>query len=469
MAAETDSVIKKWVDDNGDWFERAVLWCATFDPATALRMQKVVCRDMKGEVTQDFSAPIYNSYYRIIRDFRESQVCGPITEQVAAMLAHSAPADILGPHEVELFANLYKELAAQPLDSLKDCVGHGLAYWLTKRRMSSVVTRSVSFRNWDATNVVGSLAGEIGFLNAALGATNHVSEFSSMLMTMKPEVVDCIPTNLVIYDRQLGGGFHRKDGHLVIAAPGIGKTVFALQVATAAALNGFHVAFITTEQPPEELVPRIVSNFCNIKFDRLVRGFSLSILDPKEQKRATGLAKDINKRLFFYDWGKTRKSAAAGGIVEEYNDCIERSGKCDMIVLDWIGGAITDEARSDKDAKRLAMQNTADAMAQAARDFNIATLCMAQAHKTTGTNNACVSVTDCTDCKTLDQKMTVVSGLTGMFNSAAKGAIAEGHDPSAMGLFEDKQYIFTSKARKSSGGHAPFRRMFGYQRLEDWS
>lgn len=469
MVTEVRADVKKWVDDHIDWYEKSILWFATFDRELFGALNKVVCRSSSGDSCNDFATPMYNSYFTLVRDHRLAEKGCPIVDDaVAKVIIDNAPVMMMSQLEKNVFIALHDELSRQSLEKTRGMVSAGLGYWLTKRRTSTAMIQRSAYRDWDANELVGSIGAELNFINSAMDPTGHVTEFAVLALTMKPVVADCIPTGLVHYDRQLGGGLHRKDGHLVIAAPGVGKTVFALQIAVRAALDGFVVAFITTEQPPEELVPRIVSNFCRIEFSRISRGFSLAGLPPNDQPKVMKFAAKIANRLFFFDWGKVRKSAAAGGLEEERATCIEKTGRCDLMVLDWIGGAITDEARADKDKKRLAMQMTADGMAQLARDYDMATLAMAQAHKTTGTNNGSVSVSDCTDNKTLDQKMTVVTGITGLFKKEAAEAIKGGGDPSSLGLFEDKQYLFTSKARKSSGGHAPFRRSFNQQRLEDF-
>lgn len=224
---------------------------------------------------------------------------------------------------------------------------------MAKRRTTLLHIQRSAYRDWDPNEMNKQLNNELAFINNSMNPEGHVTEFSFRMLTMRPAIVDCIPTGLVVYDRQLGGGLHRKDGHLVLAAPGVGKTVFALQIAAYAAMQNFVVAFITTEQPPDELIPRIVSNFCHIPFERIRRGFNVNTLPPKDREKAMKLQRQIANRLYFYDWGLTKKSAAGGGLEEEYDDCVRRTGKCDLIILDWIGGAITDEAKGDKDAKRL--------------------------------------------------------------------------------------------------------------------
>lgn len=465
---EVDETLKNWVDRNPEWFEKAILWHATFNAELQPLLARAVCRGSDGGSPADFSNPVMNSYFNLVREFKKQQPATAITHAVSRLIAATAPGEQLASHEIPMFTALYDELSEQPgFKDYEQSIRGAIGYWLGKRRLAHTVTRRIAFTDWEAKDVASGINQEIQFLSGVLEEGTHVAEFSHLVFTIRPSEVGCIPSGLTVYDRQLGGGFHVGEGHLVIAAPGVGKTVFALQMAAQAAALGYHVAFITTEQPADELVPRILANRCNIKFNTISRNYNFAKLDPRKQQRVQEIATKLHKRLFFYDWNIKKKTVESGGLEEEYEDCVKRSGRCDMLLLDWIGGSITDESRNDKDKKRLAMQNAADATAQLGRDKKIVTVAMAQAHKSLGINNPVVSVSDCTDCKTMDQRMTVVSGLTGMLSKDAKAAVQEGKDPAALGLFETQQWIYTSKARKSVGGHAPFRRSFEYQRMED--
>lgn len=470
MAAVSEE-IQKWVNEHGEWFERAVLWHATFNPAMMAKLVKVLCVNSKGEFVNDFSSPIFGGYYVAIRNHVTSGRGTTMSRPVAMMLmaATASTGIYLNPGEGPMAMQLYDDLANNSYAELETCVSEGLAYWLGKRRTASVTQRTVGYgRSWDADSFVGGLADELSFVNQSLNPVNHHTEFAAGIFKARPRHVDCISTGLHQLDRQLGGGLHRKDGTLAIAAPGVGKTVFALHIAATAAINGYVGAFITTEQPEEQLSPRIVSAKANIPFNQIARGFHLAGLEPSQFSKTMQVVNKMRGNLHFFDWNIKRKSIEGGGIQEDIETVIKLAGKIDFLVFDWLGGGLTADARSDKDKKRIAMQNAADMVAQVAMDYNIATVAMAQAHKKDGVNNPMIGVGECTDCKTLDQKMVNVIGITGMFQPEAKKAIAEGRDPVALGLFSDKQFFFVSKARHSTGGHAMWKRKFSYMRMENW-
>lgn len=78
----------------------------------------------------DFQTPLHNSYYRVVRRWRESPEgrATPISHAVADHLAQTAPASELGPAEQFMFKALFDDLARQPMTEFRDCVSRGLGY-----------------------------------------------------------------------------------------------------------------------------------------------------------------------------------------------------------------------------------------------------------------------------------------------------------------------------------------------------
>lgn len=60
-------------------------------------------------------------------------------------------------------------------------------------------------------------------------------------------------------DKELNGGFAPRRLYLLVAAPSVGKTLFAVQVAEAAAETGVNVAYFSTEMSASELYARLIS------------------------------------------------------------------------------------------------------------------------------------------------------------------------------------------------------------------
>lgn len=80
-----------------------------------------------------------------------------------------------------------------------------------------------------------------------------------------------VPTGFLELDA-LTGGFQRGDLILIGARPGMGKTAFALNMATNAAMKGYHAVAFTLEMPKEQLMQRILSSISMVDSSRLRKG-----------------------------------------------------------------------------------------------------------------------------------------------------------------------------------------------------
>lgn len=469
-----NDMLRKWVDQNTTEFEYAVLWLATHDNEAWAHLSRVVCRDSRGKVSRDFMSPLHSAYYEVVHTARAAM---SKPEDVVGralfgtmLMSMAVNGDRVGRSEIVKVLELYDMLAAK--DSYrqnKPLMREVLPYWINKQRTNIMVQSAVGQANWDAGTLLRDLTTELSHTNSQLEEDDHVTEavFNMMNQTM-PDMSGQCPTGLYRLDQALGGGYYPGGNNLVIAAPGVGKTVFACQVALHTAITGGMVALITTEQSADELTARWISNWCRYDFGAISHGYNWANFPREVQAKCIAMHRIIKDRIFIFDWKKKKKSVLAGGIEEEIAIAEGRAGRpCTMVIMDWLGGALTDDVKDDKDKKRLALQNTADRMSDIARDKNICTVVMAQANKAKGLNNMYVGAGDIPENHTLDQSMTTVTGITGLFNQAAKDAMRAGGSPDNYELFDESQFFFVSKARKSRGGHAQITRKFKYQRFED--
>lgn len=465
-------LLKRWVDTNKSEFEYALLWLATNDTEMWQKLSRVVCRDSSGKPVNDFVVPLHNAYYEVVAAARAQAPTEPSVGRMlfcTMLMAMSVKGERVGRADSSGVMDLYDILAATDYRQMTTMIKTSLPYWLNKQRANSTMLREVSSTNWDANNLLQVLSKEISYNNSQLEEDDHVSEAIMQIMTQKlPPKGLCMSTGLLRLDTALGGGFYKGDANLVIAAPGVGKTVFATQMALNAALHKNMVVLISTEQPMDQLTPRWLSNWCEYDFGLVTRGFDVQLLDRLVQEKLMKLAHLIRKRIYVFDWKKKKKSVLGGGIEEEIAIAERMSGlPCSMVILDWLGGGLTDDVKDDKDKKRMALQNTADRLAEIASERKICAVALAQAHKVKGVNNMFVGIAEVPENKTLDQSMTTVTGITGLFNEKTKDAIRSGQSPDGHALYAPEQFFFVSKARMSKGGHAATRRKFKYQKFVD--
>lgn len=81
-----------------------------------------------------------------------------------------------------------------------------------------------------------------------------------------------LPSGFPRFDNVIGGGLRRKCVDLVSARPGVGKSVFADNVALHNARNGVPVLMLDTEMSKEDHLNRIVSNISGVPIEEVATG-----------------------------------------------------------------------------------------------------------------------------------------------------------------------------------------------------
>jgi hypothetical protein len=138
----------------------------------------------------------------------------------------------------------------------------------------------------------------------------------------------------------------------------------------------------------------------------------------------------------------------------------DQMGGLDLLVLDWLGGALGRKYASDPAMLRLQLQEAADFMAQAAEKYNMVTVDFAQAHVSLAYDRLRVDQSCLAECKMLGREKTGVLGITGFRQNP--------NDESSFDkpIFQNEQYFYVSKARKSEGFPIKVRRDFKFQRFQ---
>ena len=469
----TEELYKDVVSQAPEWFEESIVWYALFNKSVFATLNQVVCRTENNSWCSDFLNPICEVLYRaakIAREMASPNDPEQLGKSIILSALHASTADFRAATQSDVLAamRLYDSLAADDRAQVEKTVRGGLRTWLLSRRSSKLAVSHMANRASTAAGMLTKLSSDVRFITSATGTTRHMLEGSAgLFMTPSAGATDIMPTGLFRLDYRMGGGIARKESALVIAAPGVGKTVFALQLAIESSLRGRLVVFITTEQPFEELRPRIIANKCNYDFAKISHGVDIHQLPDPYKIAAYKLAASLKNRFYCFDWNQDPTSIEGGGIEHEMDLAEKAAGRpVDLVVLDWLGGALTKDCQNDKDKKRLALQIAADRMATIAKERDTRTVAMAQANKKSGLNNRYVDIGCVPENHTLDQAMTLVLGLSGMYSKEARVAIQQGGDYGSYDLFDIDQSVFISKARKGVGGHVPIKRNFKYQRFE---
>lgn len=260
----------------------------------------------------------------------------------------------------------------------------------------------------------------------------------------------------------LGGGLGRGEYYLGVIPTGGGKTTLCSQLAASVASSGGNVLYITTEQTPKELEPRILSYMSYklkvpIPFRYIKDGLTEEVLEnlTRDQRDVMEVIDHrIEDHLYFGNWTTGRPFADVEGFIEANQKKLKGKGEnIDLILVDWLGGTLVSQA-SDAGQLRLMLQGASDSLAVWSRRYEVPILSMAQASRE-GIDVAKVTERHLADCKLMHRNATVAFGI-----SALRKAVKDGGEDT---VYEDKQYIYIFKARKSEGKYWPITRKFDYQ------
>lgn len=454
------------------YFERLVIY-ALMDPSWANRLMPILGVMHDQSQCQDFSQVFHESllqalrmYYHMV-GFKAGTDAMPVNFQLLGQclmaLANSGKISASLVHDVATYAynQVFLENRNYHGNSL-NLVEYGAMQWLAERRKTTVLQRAGYF-NWDAAQLREYLNAEMSFINQLTRKEERMHAFGAGLNEVRLDV-ERFPCSIASVNERLGGGPGRGEGYLFMSASGGGKTVGATQLSAEWAMQNRKGLLITTEQQHYELEPRIISAQCHIPFGLIKDGVDPVRLTQEQREDYAVVQQKLKSNLWIYNWPRQSRENVVNSLRDVLDQFSQISGGLDFFMLDWLGAALGDGI-SDKDAKRMALQNSADfVVAQAdARELNCVGMAFAQAHPTQGTDTKQVDASTLWECKTLHVNMTGLIGATLLLDHGTGGKRGKTQDGDLTALPE--QYWYISKSRKGTVGLAPVRRDFRYQRF----
>lgn len=120
------------------------------------------------------------------------------------------------------------------------------------------------------------------------------------LIEQNKKNVEFLPTGFKVIDRDLDGGFLKKEIIILGAFTGMGKSMLAGQIFYNIASKGFKSAYFSLEISNEMIVSRLVGQQANIKPSRIMNGLlDIEEIDSKAKGKASVGA--YNETMDFYD------------------------------------------------------------------------------------------------------------------------------------------------------------------------
>lgn len=270
----------------------------------------------------------------------------------------------------------------------------------------------------------------------------------------------------------LGGGFGKGEYVLAVLPSGGGKTVLSCQIATELALLNRHVLLISTEQKPEDLMPRIFTSMSYVLAptpdDRLkfkdIKDIPMKRLYPSLRPAQQAIVDRIRKALGPYlHMDKWDSEQGSVGFVEQrllhYNKLLAEKGEkgIDMLILDWIGSTIQ---RGAGDNLRFLMLDASDEMFRLAEKHKVACLATCQANDEAN-GVRLIKAKHIAESKGILRPATAAFGISTMEARLEKGEHVDGAS-----TFSTKQVLNCFKTRKGEAQWRDIIRNFAFQRFD---
>lgn len=421
----------------------------------------IICKGAGPMQEQDFRHPDFNKLFPLLRTYWE--VYGNSEKRPTVMAAFPGLANVLVANNawhdehVEQGKKLLAWLMLRPRGNLAMYAGaikRMTKEWLYRTRAQKLVDRAqMKLINPD------ELSDRIADLKRELQLLEDVKSLFAFGEAMEASIPGV--ERIITPYRDLNAmirGWGKRESSLFIVPRGGGKTLTGLQSMGVAALAGYKVLFITNEQGPEELEPRVFSAFCDIPFEKISDDCKYGLektCTAAERERAYALRDRLKKTAAIMEW---KRGASIKSDLNMYIDTFRQQfGGIDFLVYDWIGRGLGDQDVSDSAVIRHMYRQATWAISDAAKEHNIATLTFAQANVVQSHNKPYVDDTMVTEHKQIAEPFTHGFGISAMRSSDAENA-----------AYATTQNMFAFKARKSQGKAIKIDRDFGYQRFKDF-
>jgi hypothetical protein len=450
------------IDNDTTWFEGLVLAHLINNPKFYSRVCSILCvNPVTGNYFNDFKSYIDGAIYKAINMYYLCMGGGqvdPMNMQWGKSLLQQLAKDGEGLIESDIQAAISRleEIMSMNPGNVGVMVEASFTYWISRYRAQKVMSEFAYKKGWDPNDVISGIKAQLSSIEMTL-AEDSIFEFGHGIDTDTLDV-ERLSSGLHKLDYSLGGGFGRKEGNLFIAGTGAGKTIAATQFGGAFALQNLKGVIITTEQSHEELEPRIISNFCNIPFEKVKDKIDLNILRADEKKNYMDFRDKIRGNLFISDWVTDNSKSVLQDLDDEVDKIANRAGGIDFLILDWIGGALGSMDLNRPEKIRHIYQATADKTWELAKTYNITTLAFAQGHPEKAVNRIRVDSSVLSECKSMGRNASYIIGITAMLKNQ-DDMVAD------KPTYTDRQFYYISKGRKSIGGKVPFHRDYAYQRM----
>ena len=184
-----------------------------------------------------------------------------------------------------------------------------------------------------------------------------------------------IPTGIKALDEKVNL-ISKGDMTVVGAQSGVGKTIFAHQMAVSAESEGFSVLFFSLEMPPQALLKRTLAAESGVDFKRLTRAKEMTAVEFSKVADAAGGVINQKKNIF-YD--ETRDIDQIVEKIKQTQDCLKETNKpLALVIVDYLQYCSTVKFGNNRHEQ---VSHISNRLKTAASEMNLAILALAQVNR----------------------------------------------------------------------------------------
>lgn len=428
----------------------------------------------------DFSVPQYNIAYEAITHFwslfGKNVSKQPIPKQhlTNIIIDWNNTYRINTTMAQQLLDELNEDLYNTPVSEdfiEKAIAGPVFAYWL-ETRLSRKSVDEIANKSRSMIMTLDTVEEILEKYKAQRVESPHRQVRGHDVLTGKIKVRSKLKSSIAGLDKALGGGFGYGEGSLIAGCNAAGKTVIACQLAYDFIRDGRNVIYVTTEQPPEELVSRIVSNALSIKYEMFTMRDEVKNtlqkgevptekevtvipewmwLDQNHSANLECLRVQLEQHFLYFNWADGGGLSVPQNFEAEVEKVVAKGFEPDVVIFDWIGGGL-DYGKTGKDL-RLLYQEAADHLINHGKRCKRVMIALAQLDRTMAMGKKRCGSRMLSECKTMPNNMTHFIGISAATDNAGSQ------------VFSMSQELFVEKARNGIGGPVAVDRCFQFQRF----
>lgn len=420
-----------------------------------------------GRYRQDFSTKRFNQTYKAIDMFWRFYDSVPVTADMDIPQAHleamitdaanrgEIPTDVAQEILNDIKLDLYA--GPPPVPAFLEAMGGAVfAYWLDLRVASQTVNQ-LNAQAAASSTTLDDLAATVSKAKLQLpGSTKSIVTGQAALHGSRL-VKGVIKTSLPGLDAALGGGLNWGQSTMIAGVNGGCKTLFAIQLAGAGLCARRNVVIISTEEPMDRIIQRLVMNQCQIPADLMNVVPQVDVSDrigvlaktiapelwasPIYGPRLQALEALLDQHLWLMDWTDSSRSVV-GNLDSEMEKLRGTGCEPEMIIFDWIGGALKQDR--DVDHRRL-LEESANHLINFGKRHNTVMVMVAQLDKVRANGKERPTMAMLSECKTMTNNVHNFIGISSILE--ANRTTLEGGS-----RLRSQQFLNVDKARYSRGG-----------------